>query len=57
MLQIDLTPQRQEFADRLIAEGRYSDIDGVISAALRLLQVRGDAEPGQNEDNSLRGFA
>ena len=57
MLQIDLMPEQQDFADRLIAEGRYSDIDEVIGAALRLLQVRGDAKPGQDEDDLPRGFA
>ena len=56
MLQIDLTPGQQEFADRLIAEGRYSDMDEVIGAALRLLQVGSDADAARDEDNSPRGF-
>ncbi len=44
MLDVDLTPQRREFAEREVAAGRYADVGEVVRAGLRkLMEERGAA--------------
>ncbi|NGM50226.1 type II toxin-antitoxin system ParD family antitoxin [Caulobacter sp. 602-2] len=39
-IQVKLTPALEKFAEDLVAEGRYADIDAVVRSSLTLLQSR-----------------
>lgn len=44
MLDVQLTPEMQEFAEREVAAGRYADVSEVVRAGLRrLMDERGAA--------------
>ena len=40
--EVELAPDLQTFAEVLVAEGRYEDIDAVVEAALNLLRSQED---------------
>lgn len=39
-IQVKLTPALEKFAEDLVAQGRYADIDAVVLSSLTLLQSR-----------------